>query len=96
MEPQQFLESWICEHGTTHLAIHGVKTCDCDGGAAWPRWAGLLRKRRIASDTGVGDTAQRYAAKVGGEKFKRLSKWLGIPCGCTERQAEWNRLYPYD
>lgn len=62
----------------------------------WPKWAKLFANRRIESDIGVGDTVQRYAAKVGGEQFKRFSKWLGIPCGCTERQGEWNRLYPYD
>ena len=63
--------------------------------SAWPRWALTLKRLRTANDTGVGDTAQRIAAKFGGERYKRLTKRLGMPCGCSERQAEWNRLYPY-
>ncbi len=50
---------------------------------------------RNNADKGVGDTAQRIAAKLGGERYKRLTKRLGMPCGCSERQDEWNRLYPY-
>lgn len=62
----------------------------------WPRWAKLIRMLRTKADAGIGDTAQRIAAKFGGERFKALSKRIGMPCACTGRQEEWNRLYPYD
>lgn len=61
----------------------------------WPRWALLIKRLRTDADKGVGDTAQRIAAKFGGERYMRLTKRLGMPCGCSERQDEWNRLYPY-
>lgn len=59
---------------------------------AWVRWVKLLRKPQ---DNGVGDTVARIAAKFGGERFKEFSKRIGIPCGCTERQAAWNEQWPY-
>lgn len=59
---------------------------------AWVRWVKLLRK---PEDAGVGDTVARIAAKFGGERFKTFSKRIGIPCGCTERQAAWNEQWPY-
>ena len=77
--------------------------CLCESGKPqavpyedWPIWAKLIALRKIDSDVGVGDTVQRYAAKIGGERFKKLAKRLGIPCGCSERQAQWNTRYKYD
>lgn len=67
--------------------------CESD---VWPAWAKWVARFRKPGEVGVGDTVQRIAARFGGEKFKRLSKRIGLPCGCTERQADWNRLYPYD
>lgn len=60
--------------------------------ATWIRFIKLIRK---PEDKGVGDTVARIAAKFGGDRFKAFSKRIGIPCGCTQRQAEWNRLWPY-
>lgn len=60
-----------------------------------PKWVKILKRLRKPADKGVGDTAQRIAAKFGGERYKALSKRLGMPCGCTSRQSEWNKLYPY-
>lgn len=60
--------------------------------ANWLRFVKMLRK---PEDKGVGDTVQRIAAKFGGERFKQWSNRIGIPCGCVERQAEWNRIWPY-
>lgn len=62
----------------------------------WPFWAWSLKWMRTKADKGVGDTAQRLAAMMGGEQFKKLAEKIGLPCGCTERQAEWNRSYPYE
>lgn len=60
--------------------------------STWVRLVKLLRK---PEDQGVGDTVQRIAAKFGGERFKAFSKRIGIPCGCTDRQAAWNQQWPY-
>jgi hypothetical protein len=60
-----------------------------------PAWVGLVSYFRSPEDKGVGDTVQRYAAMLGGEAFKAWSKKLGMPCGCTQRQVEWNAKYPY-
>jgi hypothetical protein len=59
---------------------------------AWVRWVALLRR---PEDTGLGDTVQRIAARFGGERFKAFAARIGIPCGCTERQDDWNRQWPY-
>lgn len=58
-------------------------------------WVKLVAILRTDADAGVGDTVQRIAAKFGGERFKTFAQKIGIPCGCTERQAEWNERYPY-
>jgi hypothetical protein len=60
-----------------------------------PSWVGIVSYFRTPEDTGVGDTVQRYAAMLGGEQFKVWAKKLGMPCGCTTRQKEWNLRYPY-
>lgn len=62
----------------------------------WPIWAKTLRRLRKAEDKGVGDTVQRIAAWFGGERFKTFSSKIGLPCGCTERQADWNKTYTYE
>ena len=62
----------------------------------WPAWATAIARFSKTQDSGVGDTAQRIAAKFGGEQFKTFAKTLGMPCGCTERQQDWNTRYPYD
>lgn len=60
-----------------------------------PRWVRLIRMLRQPADIGIGDTVQRIAAKFGGERFKAWAERVGIPCGCAQRQSEWNRIYPY-
>lgn len=76
--------------------------CSCGGVAgelssvsepnAWVRLVRLLRK---SDDDGIGDTVARIAKVFGGERFKAFSKKIGLPCGCSERQAEWNERWPY-
>lgn len=61
----------------------------------WPKWALKLEQHRVAGEIGVGDTARRLAAKLGGEQYKALRMALGVPCRCAARQAEWNTSYPY-
>ena len=60
-----------------------------------PLWVRALRWLRTQDDRGVGDTAQRIAAKFGGERFKRFSKKVGLPCACAKRQDAWNARWPY-
>lgn len=59
-----------------------------------PRWVRLLQRLSTPEDIGLGATVKRLASKFGGERFKRLTKKLGMPCKCGAREAEWNRLYP--
>lgn len=62
---------------------------------AWPDWAAAWARIAKHQDAGVGDTAQRFYASFGGEWFKLFAKKIGMPCRCSERQAEWNTSYPY-
>lgn len=60
-----------------------------------PSWVRFVALFKTPEDVGVGDTVARYAAMLGGELFKAWSKRIGLPCGCTRRQAEWNARWPY-
>ena len=91
--------SFICDKCGWQIFAEELVSCPrCSGAikqpeqSAWVRWIKLLRK---PEDRGVGDTVARIAAKFGGERFKEFSKRIGIPCGCTERQAAWNEQFPY-
>ena len=59
-----------------------------------PYWVKIIKKLSKPEDIGLGATVKRIASKVGGERFKLLASKIGIPCGCTEREDEWNRKYP--
>jgi len=59
-----------------------------------PRWVSLLQRLSTSQDIGLGATVKRIAGKVGGKRFITWSKRIGLPCGCTEREIEWNNLYP--
>ena len=59
-----------------------------------PRWVRLLQRLSTPDDIGLGATAKRLSGKFGGERFKKLTKKLGMPCKCGDREAEWNRIYP--
>lgn len=60
-----------------------------------PYWVRFVKRLRKPEDRGIGDTVQRMAAWLGGERFKLVAAKLGIPCGCTQRQSEWNERWPY-
>lgn len=59
-----------------------------------PRWVRLLQRLSKPQDIGLGATVSRIAARFGGERFKGWATKIGLPCGCTEREAHWNKLYP--
>lgn len=62
---------------------------------AWPMWAKTLARFARPTDYGVGDTAERVFAKLGGEQFKALIGKVGLSCGCTARRDDWNVKYVY-
>lgn len=62
----------------------------------WPAWAKLIAKRRYFCEIGVGRTFERLIDARGGKWFKKISKSLGIPCGCSARRNEWNVKYSYE
>lgn len=61
----------------------------------WPTWAKLLALVGTDSDKGIGDVIARTIGPFGGEAYK---KWYELlfqkPCGCAERQDNYNALYP--
>lgn len=59
-----------------------------------PKWIRGLRKLSKPEDIGLGATIKRVVTKFGGERFKAWAKRIGLPCGCTKREKEWNKLYP--
>lgn len=62
----------------------------------WPAIARAIYRRRKAGETGVGDTVARWIGKAGGEKFKAVYKRItGHDCGCANRQAALNQMFPY-
>jgi hypothetical protein len=62
--------------------------------AQWPLWASTIARWQEAGDVGVGDTIHRKLGILG-VIFKETLKAMGVPCGCDERQAEFNTMYPY-
>ena len=61
----------------------------------WPAWAKSLRDQKQDGETGVGDTVFRILGQTG-ETFKEYFKRAtGKDCGCTIRQANLNREFPY-
>lgn len=62
-----------------------------------PGWGLFAPLKLIAKDgdRGLGDIVARTIGPVGGDAFKAWYKAItGESCGCTERQEEWNYIYP--
>lgn len=63
----------------------------------WPWAARLIANRARPGEAGVGDTLARLLGIVGGELYKWFYIWItGADCGCGDRQARLNALYPFD
>ena len=61
----------------------------------WPRSVRLLERLASPSDKGIGDTIARLTGAVGGDIFKKWYKRImKSDCGCGDRQARLNRLFP--
>lgn len=68
----------------------------------WPLRVRMVARLRKPEDKGVGDTLARlintlpaYKGTGAGDAFKAITTRLGIDCGCGQRQARANQLYPY-
>jgi len=81
---------------TIHPGRGAVKPSGGSDGKDWPGWARGVATLRRKEDAGVGDTVHRMIGDTASEVF---AKWhlrlFKTPCGCPERRAEWNKLYPY-
>jgi hypothetical protein len=63
----------------------------------WPLFARIISMLRTDEDRGIGDTVARNLSKFGANALKRVFKRLtGRECGCADRQAALNHLYPYE
>jgi hypothetical protein len=61
----------------------------------WPVAVQALARLARDGDRGIGDIAHRVAAASGAEGLARLFTSLtGRACGCSDRQARLNELYP--
>lgn len=62
----------------------------------WPEWAKDIAAARQPGDAGLGDTVVHLIGDTRSENFKKwFQEKFGRSCGCTERQAWLNRLFPY-
>jgi hypothetical protein len=62
----------------------------------WPFLARGIARLRTAADAGLGDTIHRNLARFGADALARFYKAItGRPCGCADRQAALNNLFPY-
>lgn len=63
----------------------------------WPFVIRVVARQKKDGDKGVGDTAKRILHRMGADGLAWLyEKATGQPCGCPDRQAKLNALYPYD
>jgi hypothetical protein len=73
----------------------GDKIADGQADKTSPLWAKGLKLLATPEDKGIGDVAARV---IGGEKSAAFKAWykktFGKSCGCSGRQADWNRRYP--
>lgn len=62
----------------------------------WPLWAKTISLAKNDQDAGVGSTVERVIGPFGGTAFKTFYEaTFSRPCGCSERAAAWDALYPY-
>jgi hypothetical protein len=94
---------FACPHGVEWGTAAAPLSPDADGAIPpqpiprdrWPLSVRIVAKRAEPGEGGVGDTFKRMLGE-GGELFKRLTKRIGIDCGCAARQAHLNAIYPYE
>lgn len=101
----QWFPAWLqgCEDGTVDVtaeaaaverAAAAVTPLDPVPPDQWPAWANAVAKLKVDGDAGVGSTIQRLLGTAG-VMIKALLAGFGIPCGCDQRRAAWDTIYPY-
>lgn len=90
---------WLAANSEPHRAKWGitgpVPPPPPPDRSQWPLHARLFYRLRREGERGVGDTVARLLGAAG-EKFKVVYKKItGNDCGCADRQASLNTLYPY-
>ena len=64
--------------------------------AEWPLAVKALARMRAGGEMGVGDTTKRLLAWIGAESMAAAYRKLtGKDCGCADKAAKLNALYPY-
>ena len=97
LEHDRMIEQWLCEQ----LPSSQVTTVNPNRSpevprSDWPLWAQVLAMKAKPEDKGVGSTLERTLGPFGGDAFKRFYKEvMGADCGCSERAAAWDLIYPY-
>lgn len=62
----------------------------------WPRAIRAIGKLRAAGDQGIGDTIARHLTRFGADALKSIYRQItGTDCGCSDRQAALNWMFPY-
>lgn len=63
--------------------------------ADWPLSIRALALVAQPGDTGIGDVAHRVLAGMGADALAKLyEQATGKPCGCADRAAKLNQLFP--
>jgi hypothetical protein len=64
--------------------------------AQWPALARTIAVLRREGDAGIGDTVARCLHLVGADTIAKAYELItGRECGCSDRQAALNAIYPY-
>ena len=63
---------------------------------AWPFFARSIATLRTTDDKGLGDTVARCLTIIGAKSLAHVYHLItGKSCGCVDRQAKLNEMYPY-
>lgn len=61
----------------------------------WPQDVSSLAATKATTDKGFGDTLTRFLANKGGNAIKEWVAAHKLDCGCADRAAWLNRMFPY-
>ena len=63
----------------------------------WPFAVRVLARKAKPGEVGIGDTLHRLIGHLGGDAMAHaFTRLTGRDCGCSDRAAKLNRLYPYE
>lgn len=90
------IEDWLCEQlpPETCTDTNPNRSAEMPR-ESWPLWVKALALLAKPGDEGIGDIVERTVGPFGGEAFKKFyEKTFGRSCGCSERAASWNAMWP--